>query len=881
MDRDAPVQRDQLAVAGVIERPRLHALLDAELPQMCVLRAASGAGKTTLLRSWAISRTGPTPLLWVTISSEVASPGAFWTRLIDAARRFGGVSAETYAALTEQVARSSDPVTVAIEFLREAGPVVFVLDAYEKVGDAIVHVDQDLLRLTAELPQVRVIVAARGRTGLSDDLLRLRDRVLVIGDDELAFTAQETAEMVRVQLNRDDPTLAASIVRSTHGYALAVRALLLALAGQRAIPAADSDQWRQLVATDLRAALQDEAAARFVAATSVSPYFDAALATHLTGLADVDEVLAGLERQGFGRWILYAREHPVFQYVDSIREAFVAELRRNAEGEYLRSAGVAARWLFSCGDHEMAFDLALEGRDYQLAAQVYVDLLRVNPECYLTDRLVVPLGSLPVRVLKAYPMLAFALGLARLNHPVLRSSAPEAFLIAVNSRSRTEIAGPDLDGFIHESMRAVSLRLVGNFTDAAQASRAAIAELDNLAPERQDQLSEMIAMILRQHSYSLLQAAAYDEALATMHRSAALAKVTSTRNSALTYVTGTHAYLGDLPAARAAWATIDAQGWSPQATLSYLDAMSVIADGLLHLDGLDFAAALDISVGAESIAVFGHTIEFWAFFALVALHAQIGLGQGLAAARHLEAQMGGPLPPHGTGGNTATRTLLSLQAIAWLSAGRCAKAERILEGTPQDAAELVPARVLHLVLTDRAPVAVERLSHWLALPQHTIRTRAAALALGAAAALRCGQEQAALSLAVRAQHLHVAHGVHAHLVFLPAADRHGLAELAEHASDADTAAYLRTVTEDVVPSTVRRVALTDKELVVLTELMTTGSREQIAARLMVSPNTVKSQLASIYRKLGVSSREAALATAAEHELFELAPSDLDRPATGD
>lgn len=871
VERDAaPIQRDQRAVAGVVERPRLTALLDVGVPQLCVLRAASGAGKTTLLRSWVLARADQAPLLWVTISAEVASPAAFWSRVVDAARRIGDVSPGTSAMLAEQVALSVDPVTVAIDFLKDAGPAVFVLDAYEKLGDAAAHVDQDLLRLTAELPGVRVIVAARGRTSLTDDGLRLRNRVQVIGDEQLALTDDETAELVRVHLNRDDPRLANSIVRATHGYALAVRALLLAMSSRASIPVVDSEAWRQLVATDLRAALPDEATASFVAVTSIPPYFDATLGTHLTGRVDVDEVLAALERQGFGRWIPYAREHPVFQYVDSIRDAFTSELRSTARGDYLRCASVAARWLFSYGDYETAFDLALEVKDYPLAVQIYLDLLRVNPECYLTDRLLGPLGSIPVSVLRQHPMLAFALGLARLNHPVLRASAPEALLIAATSHSQATIVSPDLDGFINNSVRAVSLRLLGRYTDAARSSRAAIAELDNLAPERQDQLGEMIAMILRQLSHSLLQGGMYAAALAAMHRSAALTKVSSTRNSALAYVIGAHAYLGDLPAARTAHAQIDPDGWPLDAQRSYLNAMTVIGEALMDLDALDFATALDRITGEESFALYGDMIEFWPYFTLAAMHAQIALGQALTAARHLESRLGAAVPPQGIGDNTATHTLLSLQATAWLASGRTAKAEKILSAARPRAAEFVPARLLHLILTGRSPVAVQRLSRWLALPRHTIRTHAASLALGAAAALRCGQERSALSLAARAQHLHAAHGVHAHLIFLPAADRHDLTTLAERDRDAETAAYLRAVTADVMPAAVSRVALSDRELAVLAELVTTGSREQIAARLMVSTNTVKTQLASIYRKLGVSNREAALGAAAEHELFEQA-----------
>ncbi|WP_454048716.1 LuxR C-terminal-related transcriptional regulator [Cellulomonas sp. Marseille-Q8402] len=55
--------------------------------------------------------------------------------------------------------------------------------------------------------------------------------------------------------------------------------------------------------------------------------------------------------------------------------------------------------------------------------------------------------------------------------------------------------------------------------------------------------------------------------------------------------------------------------------------------------------------------------------------------------------------------------------------------------------------------------------------------------------------------------------------------------------------------------------LSQRELVVLAELREDVSLEQIAQRLYVSRNTVKTQVRSIYRKLGTSSRAEAVAWA--------------------
>ncbi|NMR20739.1 helix-turn-helix transcriptional regulator [Cellulomonas fimi] len=55
--------------------------------------------------------------------------------------------------------------------------------------------------------------------------------------------------------------------------------------------------------------------------------------------------------------------------------------------------------------------------------------------------------------------------------------------------------------------------------------------------------------------------------------------------------------------------------------------------------------------------------------------------------------------------------------------------------------------------------------------------------------------------------------------------------------------------------------LTRRELVVLRNLARPATLEDIAAGLWVSRNTVKSQVRSVYRKLGVSSRSDAVAWA--------------------
>ena len=76
-----------------------------------------------------------------------------------------------------------------------------------------------------------------------------------------------------------------------------------------------------------------------------------------------------------------------------------------------------------------------------------------------------------------------------------------------------------------------------------------------------------------------------------------------------------------------------------------------------------------------------------------------------------------------------------------------------------------------------------------------------------------------------------------------------------------------------------RWPLTPAELRLLHALPTHLSFREIAERQFVSPNTVKTQARSVYRKLGVSSRAEAVACARAAGLLDADPKDS--PERGD
>lgn len=70
-----------------------------------------------------------------------------------------------------------------------------------------------------------------------------------------------------------------------------------------------------------------------------------------------------------------------------------------------------------------------------------------------------------------------------------------------------------------------------------------------------------------------------------------------------------------------------------------------------------------------------------------------------------------------------------------------------------------------------------------------------------------------------------------------------------------------TMSLDMLPTQRTAEPLTRRERVILSELDEDTTLEQIASRLFVTRNTVKSQVRSVYKKLGVSNRAEAVACA--------------------
>ena len=852
------------AIVGVVDRPRLYEILDSPLVRACVIQGPTGSGKTTLVRSWMLQQDRRGPLLWVSLDDGITTRTAFWHHVVASAVRMGGLDREQAAAIESQLGQELDPVRIAACVLSAAGPVILALDAYEHLGDASARIDADLARLLLEVPQLRVTITTRGHTALADLDLPGPGFVRVITLGELALTADEVGALIESQTGIEDEQLAASVAHATRGFPLTVRAVVLALSQLGRIPGVDAMDWDTIVAARLESLLPDPVAVGFVTDTSVPPYVDLDLAARLSGVEDPAVLLAMLERNGFGRWIPYARGRHVFRYVETIRDTFRARAADDAE-RFRRSCGATAVWLLENEEVvDQALRFAIESGDYALADRIFVALVIGNPDAYTSDRFLAPLRSVPEAMLHRYPMLAFGLGLAVMSNRMERLDAPRAFRIAVESTAYPAYLEPSIDAFSHAGMRAISRRLALDFPGSAAACAEAARLVDEIDPAVLERHREHVGTVLRQLSFSIWLGGDLDGAIATMNRSVALCDRPAPRTYSTVYVAGASAFAGETHQAAAIMASVDPNAWPPELRGSSMNVLGLLADAYIRLDALDFPGALDALEGTRRYL---RTNESWPFLAAAWVSARHGLGQGLAEAERVTRELTGPVRPPSAGDNVATERLRAVLALAWMAGGDHRAAGEVLEGRP-DRPHLAAACVAWLLGAGRDGEALELARAALALPGHTARTRAETQTFGAVAALRRADAATAGAWLTAAGLAAETAGARMHVAALDPLDRQALRGLAERHGEEGLLHYLDVRLPSTAPERLSTATLTPRELVVLSALAEHDGTRAMADALFVSPDTVKTQLRSIYRKLGVSSRRAALTVARETGLLD-------------
>jgi LuxR family maltose regulon positive regulatory protein len=847
-----------------VARSQLHDRLTAGAgKRLTVVVGSAGSGKSVLLSDWAAARP-PGITSWLSCDRADADPVRFWSGFIEAPRSLApdfGTDAADLLALDS--AMSADVTALlANDAMKLPAGTAIIVDDFHTAGAGVSSDMTDLVeRWPAENAQL--VLASRNDPPVRLHRLRLAGELCELRDDDLSLSLAETGDLLAnfgVEMGSADLAL---LHQRSEGWAAAVQMAALSLR------AAD-DPAQVVRALDVRSHLiseyfiaevlnqQPPELARFLLDTSVLGELTAGSCVAVSGRPEAAAMLRDIDAANLFVAPL-DDERTVFRYHHLVRQVLRAELRARGPVRERALQLRAGEWFEAAGDTRRATRHFLAARQAGRALALLQD--RVVPD-FLRD----PFAPSPLDMSMVDPeLLADApermLGLAAdllLSGDVARGGG---YLDAIERAQPSIPPGSKLAARF-ALMRAFQYGLMGRLTEAVTAAHTARAIQEKM-PARDEWYTALPLILLRVYPYLDDFAAVEREATTALAMDelpepARLILVPSARALAW-FLAGR---LTD--AAEAATATEwEARRLGFDRHFFAVDYLRVLAG--LALERRDLNAAERLAERAVAITEGGRPI--FEFLTLLD-RARIWAARGrirealttIAAARRVLPELSAALRAQAD----------ELEALVRLALGDARAAAELAAGVPGVRHDLLLARIALAAGNQQA--AQEHLQ-LPALGSLTTRDRLVRQILLAAAAIERGdpatdgivggavqrarQEgfvNTLVSTAPQVTGYLVEHA--ARMRSDPYLERVITAALDVRAAQPDRAEYRQLMAEP----------LTAAELRIL-KLLPTSTYLQIAATLYISRNTVKTQLRSIYQKLGVTSRSEAVERAVDLRLL--------------
>ena len=395
-------------------RPRLLERLEEGLSyDLILVSAPAGFGKTTLVGEWARAERPQVHTCWLSLDEGDRDPVRFFEYLILALQRFQPALGEkVFAALRLPQPPPARSVLTALmnELVGLSEDLVLVLDDFQFVTSADVHEAVSYL-LEHLLPRLHLLLATRADPPLPLARLRGRGQLLEIGADDLRFTSEETAELIREL--RGAPLTAGQVetlTQRTEGWAVGLKMAALSMGEEKDVSAfVDSFTGSQRYVTDylIEEVLEQQPAEvkDFLLRTSVLERLTAPLCDAVSGRTDSDTLLPALERANLllvpldesRQWYRY--EH---LFSDLLRHQLTRAAGEEAVADLHRRASA---WHKTHGFPGEAIDHALVARDWEGAADLLAEVAWRYANAGEITTLGAWLEALPEEVLLTRPAL--------------------------------------------------------------------------------------------------------------------------------------------------------------------------------------------------------------------------------------------------------------------------------------------------------------------------------------------------------------------------------------------------------------------------------------------------------------------------------------------
>ena len=844
--------------------------------RLVVLRAPIGYGKSVFLRQWATLEANQDRVVVAASCHNLPDTAAsFWT----------GLWSTVMAALRHQLDDSqrgasprgaTTPLDLVSETLRAVdAPLSVVLDDFEALADGLIATE--LLDLASRCDQVRLVVAGRFTAGI-EDLALTRVPVATMGEADLAFSADETALILRAVDPAVSDAEAAMVYEALGGWPLPTGGLARTLAEVPHCDLAEATDDALSMARHATAVAVGDPDLEILGPLSMIEKLDTEIVSDVirmlpAGRGDPLGILDRGQRSGVvnphiedplnpGRSTL--RLSPQLRTV--IRDDFIR--RHRAEASQVEN--ILAHWYAVHDAPGMAFTHAVNAQQWGFVIAL-LDAHATELFCLRPDAVSRALALAPPELIAPHTIVSVLRTIA-LELPIDPQdlSAPQRLTTAeVSALARSPHARQALESH---------LWLLTLFRARCLFDQAAIAH-DNVRALLREALALKTRQVAGLQSLSLLHCGLLstlggESAVAIVefkeaYSSAPWSAFPALAADAAGHLAMSYAMMGDLRKASIWLDREEGPSDAPNRPARRGSSASTIADALIAARSLEGGRCTKALAELEASA---HD-ELWPFAAYVrTIHALVW-GDACNALDELEeaCTQTDLLSLASTHGGVANALITAARAELLMALDRGNHAKVVLDASNDIHPLLTVARARLALLTgdnDKAialanlvptsPSSIRR----VASPIHRMET----MIISSVAHHRRGMENIATDLLRRALNQADMLGCRLPIACAP---HQALAEISAHSPSVQACLAAQGIASlpEIYPEKVSLVTLTDREHAVLEKLAAGMQIRDIASRSFVSPNTVKTQLQSIYRKLKATSRQQALTTATALQLL--------------
>lgn len=830
-----------------LHRPVPFALLDVPRP-LTVLQEPAGSGKSVLLTAWASAQKAA----YFVTASDLRTPDAFWSTVVGLASSGLGVAHECgdrASCAWQCVANVLDAV---------ADPTVLVIDDYDEISTTTL--DEDVVRLLQRVARLRVVVAGRRRTGLADRHVQVRVNPHLIGPGSLEAGASFVVSMFGMEGLVVDPATAEQVRLAANGTPLGIRALALA-----------ANQGHIDLSTASLADLQHEAAGVFCEAVfdrpdargllehgvclALLPAVTAEQVDALTGHEDPAGLLQSLVDIGAGRWGPTGQD--AFRFEPLVRQHLASRFELLPRGRRAALSARAAQAAFDMGDARSALTLAVSAGDFDLASNVAMCSWR-RLSTTDADATIRALDPLPAVVLSDFPHIAILLALTYNAIEIRQERALGLLEVALEGLIECRATSTPARRVILLTYRSGVLRVIGRVEEAREAALTAEELLAADPPPKDEALDVLRSQIDEQNAMTFHAAGHPSRALTVLRSALSRSGLVAESRRTVALLAGLSAVEGDRHRAAQYLEVVNSLPWSPMVEDPYIDVLIELAKIFEAIEQFDPVGAQGMLDRAEPTI---RANEHWPLFTeaqmLIDLISSRPRAGGVRLAQRIAEMTHRPVSSVRIVHLAVQRSTLAL------AAGQGEMAFSALRDADPHASTTQIAVARAELARGRYDEALQHLVHTGQTETGPRLTAERGLLL-AVAMLRSGKHGLAVEEAQAAVIIMNRAGTRLPILLLPAPDRRALASALRKVGDAVSADFVADLgIPDVFPIAVNTVELSAREIVVLKEFARGTDVPTVAHRLFVSPNTVKTQLKSVYRKLGASSKMEAILAATQ------------------